>query len=316
MFIDKARITIKSGNGGNGIISFLRAKFIPKGGPDGGDGGRGGDVYIQGIRDINSLGKFKVQQHYEAQNGASGGPNNRHGKDGTDLVLHIPIGTQVWTEDKKFLIHDCTETSKILIAKGGRGGKGNARFKTSTNRTPYIREEGHHGYEMNIWLILKTIADVGIVGKPNSGKSSLLASISRAKPLIANYPFSTLHPNVGTVKIHNEYYSFADIPGLIEGAHLGKGLGHDFLQHIERCKVIIHMVDGSNNTVEHDIQIINHELHMYGIHKKSLIVINKIDLIEDLNKNPEYLYISTFTGEGLNTLMQKIIDIIRTNNLI
>lgn len=315
MFIDKAKIYIKSGKGGNGIISFMRMKFIPKGGPDGGDGGDGGNIYIQGTSKQNSLINFKLKQHYKAESGQNGMSANKTGKNGTDLYIKVPIGTQIYTEDMKFLIYDCIDDKKFLILRGGKGGKGNAKFKSSINRTPYIKQNGQQGAEISVYLLLKTIADIGIIGKPNSGKSSLLAKITNANPKIASYPFSTLYPNIGTVKLYDRYYTIADIPGLIEDAHMGKGLGHRFLQHIERCNILLHLIDGTIENIENERRIILKELELYSIDmikKKIITVINKSDLIDC--KSDKYIYISALTGYNIDSLLREITDIMRLNS--
>ena len=246
-FLDQVKIYIKAGNGGDGSPSFRREKFIEYGGPDGGDGGNGGSVILKSERNLNTLIDFRYQQHHKAKRGGNGSGQNRTGKSGENLILKVPLGTQVYEEDNKTLIYDFIKVGEEFIAaKGGKGGLGNTRFKSSTNRAPKKFTKGTFGEEFTIWLQLKTIADVGIIGLPNAGKSSLLAAITNANPKIANYQFTTLNPNLGVANYDNKEITLADIPGLIEGAHKGTGLGIKFLKHIERCKSILHLIDISN----------------------------------------------------------------------
>ena len=284
-FLDQAKIYIKAGNGGSGSASFRREKFIEFGGPDGGDGGDGGSIIIESDRNLNTLIDFRYSQHFKAQNGANGSKRNRTGSNGKDLILKVPVGTQVYEEDNNTLIYDFTKNKeKYLMAYGGKGGLGNVRFKSSTNRAPRKKTAGKHGEEFWIWLQLKVIADIGIIGKPNAGKSSLLASLTRAKPKIANYPFTTINPNLGVTYFDRKEVTLADIPGLVEGAHKGIGLGDKFLRHIERCKVLLHLIDlGEDNLVEAYKQIIN-ELSSYDkklSEKKEIIFLNKSDLFDN-----------------------------------
>ena len=243
-FLDQAKIYIKAGNGGSGSASFRREKFIEYGGPDGGDGGDGGSIIVQSDRNLNTLIDFRYAQHFKAQHGKSGSKRNRTGGNGEDLILKVPLGTQIFEEDNNTLIYDfTTNKEKYIVATGGKGGLGNVRFKSSTNRAPKKKTNGKLGEEFWIWFQLKVIADIGIIGKPNAGKSSLLAALTRAKPKIANYPFTTINPNLGVTYYSGKEVTLADIPGLVEGAHKGVGLGDKFLRHIERCKVLLYLID-------------------------------------------------------------------------
>ena len=245
-FLDQAKITVKAGDGGNGCCSFRREKFIEFGGPNGGDGGNGGSVILEAVNGLNTLIDYRYIQHFKAQRGENGKGSNKTGASGDDLILKVPVGTQVYAEDKKTLLYDLvTEGEKIKIATGGKGGLGNTRFKSSTNQAPRKTTNGSLGEEFEIWLELKIIADIGLVGFPNSGKSSFLSLTTRAKPKIADYPFTTLNPNLGVLSIDEKEIVVADIPGLIEGAHQGVGLGDKFLKHIERCKSILHLIDAN-----------------------------------------------------------------------
>ena len=250
-FLDQAKIYIKAGNGGSGSASFRREKFIEFGGPDGGDGGDGGSVIIESDRNLNTLIDFRYAQHFKAQHGKNGSKRNRTGANGENLILNVPVGTQIYEEDNNTLIYDFTKNKeRYLVASGGKGGLGNVRFKSSVNRAPKKKTNGKNGEEFWIWLQLKVIADIGIIGKPNAGKSSLLSALTRAKPKIANYPFTTLNPNLGVTYYDRKEVTLADIPGLVEGAHKGIGLGDKFLRHIERCKVLLHLIDLSENNLE------------------------------------------------------------------
>ena len=284
-FLDQVKIYIKAGNGGDGSPSFRREKFIEYGGPDGGDGGKGGSIILKSERNLNTLIDYRYQQHHKAERGENGMGQNRTGKSGDDLILKVPLGTQVFEEDNKTLIYDFTKTGeKFVAAAGGKGGLGNTRFKSSTNRAPRKFTKGTLGEEFVIWLQLKTIADIGIIGLPNAGKSSLLASITNANPKIANYKFTTLNPNLGVASYDDKEITIADIPGLIEGAHEGTGLGIQFLKHIERCKTILHLIDITNNDIEKSYNQIKNELSNYSpnlLKKKEIVVLNKIDLIEE-----------------------------------
>ena len=283
-FLDQVKIYIKAGNGGNGSPSFRREKFIEFGGPDGGDGGDGGSVILVSERNLNTLIDYRYQQHHKAERGGDGAGKNRTGKNGNNLILKVPIGTQVFEEDNKTLIYDFKkEKEEFVVANGGKGGLGNTRFKSSTNRAPRKFTKGNIGEEFTIWLQLKTIADVGIIGLPNAGKSSLLAAVTSAMPKIANYKFTTLNPNLGVMLYDDKEITLADIPGLIEGAHSGTGLGIKFLKHIERCKTLLHLIDINNENIVHAYNQVRKEIGKYSkkmLKKKEIIVLNKIDLID------------------------------------
>src|SRR5215469_1856389 len=282
-FLDQAKIYIRSGNGGAGCVSFRREKFIEFGGPDGGDGGRGGDVVAQCVDGLNTLIDYRYQQHFKAKTGGHGMGMNRSGAAGADIVLKVPKGTQIFDEDNETLLADLTEIGeRTILAKGGNGGFGNAHFKSSTNRAPRRANPGLAGEERTIWLRLKLIADAGLVGLPNAGKSTFLASVSAAKPKIADYPFTTLHPQLGVVSIDDREFVLADIPGLIEGAHEGAGLGHRFLGHVERCRVLLHLVDGTQENVADAYRTIRAELKAYSpvlAAKPEIVVLNKCDAL-------------------------------------
>ena len=283
-FLDQAKINIRAGNGGSGSASFRREKFVEFGGPDGGDGGDGGSIIFESERNLNTLIDFRYAQHFKAENGKPGSKRNKTGANGRDLILKVPIGTQVFEEDNNTLIYDFKKNKeKYLIASGGKGGLGNVRFKSSTNRAPRKKTEGKNGEEFWIWLQLKIIADIGIVGLPNAGKSSLLAALTRAKPKIADYPFTTINPNLGVSYYNNKEVTLADIPGLVEGAHKGVGLGDKFLRHIERCKILLHLIDITEKNLVENYKKIRSELKNYDLtlfKKKELIFFNKSDLLE------------------------------------
>ena len=286
-FLDQVKIYIKAGDGGNGSPSFRREKFIEFGGPDGGDGGKGGSIILKSERNLNTLIDYRYQQHHKAERGGDGSGKNRTGRGGNNLILKVPIGTQVFEEDNKTMIYDFkNEKEEFVAANGGKGGLGNTRFKSSTNRAPRKITKGRNGEEYVIWLQLKTIADIGIIGLPNAGKSSLLASITKATPKIANYKFTTLNPNLGVAVYDDKEITLADIPGIIEGAHTGIGLGIKFLKHIERCKTLIHLIDITEENIENLYKQVRNELGKYSkklLKKDELVVFNKIDLI-DKNK--------------------------------
>ena len=283
-FLDQAKIYIKAGNGGSGSAHFRREKFIEYGGPDGGDGGDGGSVIFESERNLNTLIDFRYTQHFKAEKGQDGSKRKRTGANGKDLIIKIPVGTQIYEEDNNTLIYDFTKNKeKYLVAAGGKHGFGNVRFKSSTNRAPLKKTKGKAGEEFWIWFQLKVIADVGIIGMPNAGKSSLLAALTRAKPKIANYPFTTLNPNLGVTVYDNKEITLADIPGLIEGAHEGTGLGDKFLRHIERCKILLHLLDLSEKDLTKNYLKVRKELEKYDktLSKKiEIIVLNKSDLLE------------------------------------
>ncbi len=284
-FLDQAKIYIKAGNGGSGSASFRREKFVEYGGPDGGDGGDGGSIIVQSDRNLNTLIDFRYAQHFKAQHGKPGSKRNKTGANGEDLILKVPLGTQIYEEDNNTLIYDFTKNrEKYLVASGGKGGLGNVRFKSSTNRAPRKKTNGKLGEEFWIWLQLKVIADIGIIGKPNAGKSSLLAALTRAKPKIANYPFTTINPNLGVSYYAGKEITLADIPGLVEGAHKGVGLGDKFLRHIERCKILLHLIDLSEEDLFNSYKKIKVELSNYDnnlIKKREIIFFNKSDLLDD-----------------------------------
>jgi len=282
-FLDQAKIYVKAGNGGSGSASFRREKFIEFGGPDGGDGGSGGSIILVANKNLNTLIDYRYQQHFKAERGQDGSGKKKTGKCGKDLILKVPIGTQVYEEDNNTLIEDLTEPEqKITIAIGGKGGLGNVRFKSSTNRSPRKKTEGSKGESFCVWLQLKSIADIGIIGMPNSGKSTLLSALTSAKPKIANYPFTTINPNLGVVRYDDKEVTLADIPGLIEGAHEGIGLGDKFLRHIERCKSLLHLIDITSDNLNENYSKVRKELFKYGnklVKKNEIIVFNKIDMM-------------------------------------
>ena len=324
-FLDETKIFVKSGDGGNGCVSFRREKNIPRGGPDGGDGGRGGDVVLEGTASLNTLIDFRYQQHIKGQRGQHGMGKSRTGSKGESATVKIPVGTQVFAEDKETLLADITEIGqRLTIAKGGDGGFGNTHFKSSTNQAPRRAEDGHAGEELWLWLRLKLIADAGLVGLPNAGKSTLLAAVSRAHPKIGDYPFTTLHPNLGVVYAEGDEFVLADIPGLIEGASEGAGLGTRFLGHVERCRVLVHLVDGTEEDVGGVYKTVRREVETYGGglgEKMELVVLNKSDaLTEDAisEKRQELadasgrdvLVISGVSGDGLETLKRVLLSTI------
>ena len=283
-FLDLAKVYIRSGAGGNGCVSFRREKFIEFGGPDGGDGGNGGSVWIEAVDGLNTLIDFRYQQHFFADNGRPGMGRQRTGATGDDIVLRVPVGTEVLDEDEETLIADMTEVGqRVLLAKGGNGGWGNLQFKSATNQGPRRANPGQEGVERTLWLRLKLIADVGLLGLPNAGKSTFLAATSNARPKIADYPFTTLHPNLGVVGVDGVEFVVADIPGLIEGASEGRGLGDLFLGHVERCAVLLHLVDGSSGSLIEDYHTIIAELDAYGgglAEKPRVTVLNKVDTMD------------------------------------
>ena len=322
-FLDQVKIYIKAGNGGDGSPSFRREKFIEFGGPDGGDGGKGGSIILRAEQNLNTLIDFRYQQHHKAQRGENGAGQNRTGKSGLDLVLKVPLGTQVFEEDNKTLIYDFTKIGEEFVAaNGGKGGLGNTRFKSSTNRAPRKYTKGSIGEEFIIWLQLKTIADIGIIGLPNAGKSSLLAAITNANPKIANYEFTTLNPNLGVASYDNKEITIADIPGLIEGANKGTGLGTQFLKHIERCKSLLHLIDITNVNLIKAYNQVKNELKNYSeelIKKKELIVLNKIDLVDrnlveeivqnfSKDKKCEVLTLSTLEKNSVSKIKAKLVS--------
>ena len=321
-FLDQAKIFIKAGNGGSGSASFRREKFVEFGGPDGGDGGDGGSIIIESDRNLNTLIDFRYSQHFKAQHGQSGSKKNKTGGRGKDLILKVPVGTQIFEEDNNTLIYDFLKNKeKFLLAAGGKGGLGNVRFKSSTNRAPKKKTNGKIGEEFWIWLQLKVIADIGIIGLPNAGKSSLLNALTRARPKIANYPFTTINPNLGVCYIKDKEIILADIPGLVEGAHKGVGLGDKFLRHVERCKILLHMIDVTEEDLVGNYKKIRSELLAYDKNlykKKEIIVFNKSDIIQkDQLENKlkkfknkiknRYNLISTYNKTDLDSLKKSLI---------
>src|SRR4249920_1399026 len=294
-FLDEAKVYIRSGDGGNGCVSFRREKFIEFGGPNGGDGGRGGDVIVEAVDGLNTLIDYRYQQHFKAQNGRAGMGKDRHGANGEDVVLKVPAGTQIYEEDGETLLADLTHVGEpTVLTRGGNGGFGNAHFKSSTNRAPRHANPGQPGEELTIRLRLKLIADAGIIGLPNAGKSTFLAAVSAAKPKIADYPFTTLHPQLGVVDSDGREFVLADIPGLIEGAHEGIGLGDRFLGHVERCRVLLHLVDATCEHAGKAYKTVRTELDAYGgqlADKIEIVALNKIDAVDpdELKKQKDRL---------------------------
>ena len=322
-FLDQVKIFVKAGDGGSGSPSFRREKFIEFGGPDGGDGGKGGSVILKSERNLNTLIDYRYQQHFKAERGGDGSGKNKTGKGGKNLVLKVPIGTQVFEEDNKTVIFDFKkENEEFVIANGGKGGFGNTRFKSSTNRAPKKFTKGVNGEEYWIWLQLKTIADIGIIGLPNAGKSSLLASLTSANPKIANYKFTTLNPNLGVAMYDDKEITLADIPGLIEGAHKGTGLGIKFLKHIERCKTLLHLIDITEEDLVKSYKQVRNELKKYSkdlLKKEELVVFNKVDLITkyQINKkisifkkkvDKNVLSMSTIDKKTVSNIKSKLIN--------
>ncbi len=324
-FLDQAKIYIRSGDGGAGCIAFRREKFIEFGGPNGGDGGRGGDVVVRCVEGLNTLIDYRYQQHFKARPGGHGMGQNRAGAKGDDALLKVPVGTQVIDEDGETLLVDFTQIGQeLVLSRGGNGGFGNAHFKTSSNQAPRRANPGLEGEERWIWLRLKLIADGGLIGMPNAGKSTLLAQVTAARPKIGDYPFTTLHPGLGVVHLGGREFILADIPGLIEGAHEGAGLGDRFLGHIERCRVLLHMIDGTQEDVAHAYTIVREELSAYGSDldsKKELVVMTKCDsltaddiviksnALKKISGQKPYV-ISSITGEGLKVLLSAVLRII------
>ena len=327
-FLDQAKVYIASGHGGPGSISFRREAHVPFGGPDGGNGGRGGDIIAVCTDGLNTLIDFRYKQHFKARPGEGGKGRDRSGISGKDLILRLPVGTQILDETNKYILADMTKIGQsVILAKGGEGGKGNAFFKTSTNQAPRKSQPGGPLEEKWIWLRLKLIADIGLIGLPNAGKSTLLSRVTAAKPKIADYPFTTLHPNLGVVNQDNKEFVIADIPGLIEGANEGAGLGHRFLGHVERCKALLHLIDVTSENVEKDYLTIIKELKAYNTDlakKDQIVVLTKSDSaskqkINDAAKKLKKLKIkdtigiSSVSGENLSTLIRKLQDIISIN---
>lgn len=324
MFVDRATLYVKGGNGGHGIVSFRKEKYAPRGGPNGGDGGHGGSVILQATDDLTNLANLSHQRHWRADRGQHGGGSNRTGRDAEDLIIHVPVGTIVRDRDRGHVLRDLKQTGeRVIVARGGRGGHGNAHFKSATNRAPRQAEDGEEGEERWITLELKVIADVGLVGLPNAGKSTLLSRISRAHPEIADYPFTTKYPNLGIVSLDvDRAFAVADIPGLIEGAHEGHGLGHEFLRHVERTRLLVHLVDvlpvdGSDPLANY--RAIRRELELYSpalASRSELLVATKMDLTGAIEARQrlerelgrEVLAISAVTGQGLPALLRRIAE--------
>ncbi len=322
-FLDQVKIYVKAGNGGSGSPSFRREKFVEFGGPDGGDGGKGGSVILISERNLNTLIDYRYQQHFKAERGKDGSGKNKTGKGGEDLYLKVPLGTQVFEEDNKTLIYDFkSQKEEFLVASGGKGGFGNTRFKSSTNRAPKKFTKGGHGEEFWIWLQLKTIADIGIIGLPNAGKSSLLASMTSANPKIANYKFTTINPNLGVASYDDKEVTLADIPGLIEGAHTGTGLGIKFLKHIERCKTLLHLIDITEDDLFISYNQVRKELSKYSkdlVKKKEIVVLNKTDLIDEEEKKEKIkklknklkkniFFMSTMDKKSVSDIKSKLVN--------
>jgi GTP-binding protein len=324
-FLDQAKVYVRSGNGGAGSVAFLREKNMEFGGPNGGDGGRGGDVVIECVDGLNTLIDYRYQQHFRAATGGHGMGKNRTGADGADIVMRVPVGTQVFEDDNETLIADLTAVGqRVVLLRGGNGGFGNAHFKTSTNQAPRRANPGQEGIEKAIWLRLKLIADAGLVGLPNAGKSTFLAAVSAAKPKVADYPFTTLHPNLGVVRIGERDFVLADIPGLIEGASEGAGLGDRFLGHVERCKVLVHLIDGTGADVKDAYRTIRAELAAYSevlAEKPEIVVLNKIDALDPAEiksraaalkrlSKAEVLAASGVSGEGVDKVLYRVLAVL------
>lgn len=320
-FLDQAKIYVRSGNGGGGSVSFRREKYVEYGGPDGGDGGKGGDVIVECVEGLNTLIDYRYRQHFKGQTGTHGMGRNRSGPKGADAILPVPVGTQIFEEDNETLIHDFTEVGeRFVLLKGGNGGFGNAYFKSATNQSPRHANPGQDGQEMWVWLRLKLIADAGLVGLPNAGKSTFLAAVSRAKPKIADYPFTTLNPNLGVVEVDGDSFVIADIPGLIEGAHEGAGLGHRFLGHVERTNILLHLIDGTEEDVVAAYRTIRGELDAYGQglgDKDTILALNKCDALteEDIAEKraaleaetgAKVMTLSGVSGEGVTEVLREL----------
>ena len=324
-FLDQAKIYTRSGHGGPGAISFRREAHVPLGGPDGGDGGRGGNIVAMAVNGLNTLIDYRYQQHFKAESGRPGAGRDRSGASGKDVVMRLPLGTQILSDDQQTILADLTyEGQTIILAKGGAGGKGNAFFKSSTNRAPRKSQPGEDGQEMWVWLRLKLIADAGLLGMPNAGKSTFLSAVSAARPKIADYPFTTLHPNLGVVGIDGKEFVMADIPGLIEGAHEGAGLGHRFLGHVERCRILLHLIDATGEDPVAAWKMLRRELKAYGgdlYEKPEIVGLTKLDATPedyaaDLAKAlqdagaGQVLALSSVTGNGVTTMLRQLAKVI------
>jgi GTPase len=320
-FLDQAKVYVRSGDGGNGCVSFRREKFIEFGGPDGGDGGKGGDVIVECVANLNTLLDYRYKQHFKAKKGGHGMGQDRTGAGGADVVLKLPPGTQIFEEDDETLIADLTKPGdRVVLLRGGNGGFGNARFKSSTNQAPRRANSGQPGEEMTIWLRLKLIADAGLIGLPNAGKSTFLAAVSAAKPKIADYPFTTLHPNLGVVRVDGTDVVLADIPGLIEGAHEGAGIGDRFLGHVERCAVLLHLVDATLDDPADAYRVIHGELEAYGAgleEKPEIVALSKSDAVppDELKRKSRALAnvaggkpleLSAVSGDGMTQALRAL----------
>lgn len=329
-FLDLTKVYIRSGSGGKGCISFRREAYVEFGGPDGGDGGNGGGVWVEAVDGLNTLIDFRYQQHFFAQNGQAGMGRQMSGRTGQDIVLRVPVGTEVLDEDQETVLADLTvEGQRVQLAAGGNGGWGNLRFKSATNRAPRRANPGQDGVERTLWLRLKLIADAGLLGMPNAGKSTFLAATSNARPKIADYPFTTLHPNLGVVGVDSHEIVIADIPGLIEGAHEGQGLGHRFLGHVERCSVLLHLVDGTSEDVVSDYTVITGELEKYAAElakRPRIVVLNKVDALEDDERAEKLAALKTATGgkvyamsgvsqEGVQDVLRAVRAVVVQNKL-
>ena len=320
-FLDQAKVYIRSGDGGDGALSFRREKFIEFGGPDGGNGGRGGDVWAECVANLNTLIDYRYKQHYKAKRGGNGMGKERSGARGEDVVLRVPPGTQIFEEDNATPIADLTHPGeRVLLAAGGNGGFGNAHFKSSTNRAPRRFNPGLPGEEKTIWLRLKLIADAGVIGLPNAGKSTFLAAVSAARPKIAEYPFTTLHPNLGVVRAGDSDFVLADIPGLIEGAHEGAGIGDRFLGHVERCRALLHLVDGTSEHVAADYRTVREELSAYGAaleDKHEIVALSKCDALDEATQKKraqalrracksDVIRLSAVSGQGVQDVLHRL----------
>jgi GTP-binding protein len=313
MLVDSAKITVISGKGGNGAVSFRREKYIPKGGPDGGDGGDGGDVIFRVALNLDTLSFYNTNKLHKAENGQNGSRAKRHGKNGEDIILPVPPGTMIFNSEDQSLIADLkNESDEIVVAKGGRGGLGNVHFKSATNQAPRQFKPGEPSEQIGISLELKLIGDVGIIGLPNAGKTSLINKLTNARAKEGNYPFTTIDPNLGALDYKDKKVILCDIPGLIEGANKGKGLGHTFLKHVERTQILLHLIDATSDNLQRDYKTIKTEISSYSKdfkEKKEIIVLNKIDLVDKLPRDFKYdVAISTLTGEGLEDLKDLILS--------
>jgi GTP-binding protein len=324
-FLDQAKIYVRAGDGGNGCVGFRREKFIEFGGPDGGDGGRGGDIVFEAARNLNTLIDFRYQQHFKAERGQDGAGRNAAGRDGKDLLIKVPVGTEILSEDRESVLADLDrDGARVVLLKGGNGGFGNAHFKGPTNRAPEHANPGQEGPEAWVWLRLKLIADVGLIGRPNAGKSTFLSIVTRARPKIASYPFTTLHPNLGVAHVGELEFVIADIPGLIEGAHEGKGIGDRFLGHVERCAALLHLVDGTEEDVAGAYKTVRRELKAYGgglAEKRELVALNKCDALDPATREERLAALakacrrkvhalSGVSGEGRDAILSALAKVV------